>query len=264
MTKTAAPKKSKPVKRPVACERCGGAGNYLHFGTCFRCGGNGSDPTAKELVFANDWSAEDIEAFYSKKMEQAEARRLKREEKIAAAAPATFASNIEQAPSLQILIDYVERMEAAGFGSPMIYRDLIENASRRILSDSQISYIADLAEQVGDIEAAIQARIEEKRLEEEAEAVKAARSYLGEIGDQIEIVASVARAFWVDNRFGGSFLITLEEEGTHNEAIIWTTAKAFLDLQAGDRVHLTAEIKDRQMYEGSPQTTLARPKMVIA
>lgn len=264
MTKTAAPKKSKPVKRPVACERCGGAGNYLHFGTCFRCGGMGSDPTRKELVFADDWSAEEIEAFYSKKMEQAEARRLKREEKIAAAAPQNLAANIEQSASVQILIDYVERMEAAGFIVATIHRDLVENASRRILSESQISYLEDLVSQIGDIDAAVEARREEKRLAAAEAAAKAARTFLGEIGDQIEIVGSVARAFWVDNRFGGSFLITLVEDATQNEAIIWTTAKAFIGLQAGDRVHVSAEIKDRQIFEGAPQTTLARPKMVIA
>jgi len=50
----------KPTKTAaVKCSRCYGTGNHAR-GTCFRCGGQRIDPTAKGWAFPADWTAEQI------------------------------------------------------------------------------------------------------------------------------------------------------------------------------------------------------------
>lgn len=49
---------SKPVGLLVDCPRCGGSGQFLHHGTCFRCNGSGkaylSQPEVNEVVTGDD------------------------------------------------------------------------------------------------------------------------------------------------------------------------------------------------------------------
>ena len=41
---------------PCDCHRCGGSGIMRPWGTCFRCGGVGKDPTAKDWMFPAAWT----------------------------------------------------------------------------------------------------------------------------------------------------------------------------------------------------------------
>ncbi len=129
------------MKRSVNCQRCGGSGNYLHHGTCFRCDGAGLDPTETELVFAADWTPDEINAFYDAKLKQAEARRVKREAKKALSAPDYLTANIKRSESIQIVIDYISDMESKGETVDEYFTNIIQYASERILDDFVISYL---------------------------------------------------------------------------------------------------------------------------
>jgi len=48
----------------LACRRCGGSGQYAHYGVCFRCGGSGTDPEqpkhpakSKTMARQREWAS---------------------------------------------------------------------------------------------------------------------------------------------------------------------------------------------------------------
>ena len=96
MTKTLDIKK--PTKKgALPCHRCGGDGIWGAYtengrkmggGTCFRCHGNGIDPTDKTWVFPADWTEAQRDEFLAKKAEQNDARREKAQAKREAKAQA--------------------------------------------------------------------------------------------------------------------------------------------------------------------------------
>lgn len=52
---------TKPTKTAaVKCSRCNGSGIWARRGTCYRCGGRGIDPTARDWAFPADWTAEQV------------------------------------------------------------------------------------------------------------------------------------------------------------------------------------------------------------
>jgi hypothetical protein len=142
-------KKSKPIKRSTACQRCAGSGNYLHHGTCFRCDGAGMDPKETELVFGSDWTLDDINAFYDAKLEQAEARRLKREAKNALVARDYLIANMEQSASFQIVIDYIADMNSKGQTVDEYFTNIIRYASERLLKSFVISRLETNVAELG-------------------------------------------------------------------------------------------------------------------
>ena len=84
---------SKPTKGGrVCCSRCGGTGVFAHFGTCFRCGGNGSDPTDREWVFPDTMSDADIEAWDAKRVKSNLAASARNEKKRLEKLKAKFAA----------------------------------------------------------------------------------------------------------------------------------------------------------------------------
>ena len=78
----------------VVCPKCQGTGTYIHFGTCFKCGGQGhftvSQYTAKERGYM---SLEDFYALQSRKEELTKQASIKaRQDKIDALVVKTMAT----------------------------------------------------------------------------------------------------------------------------------------------------------------------------
>lgn len=73
---------TKPTKTaPVKCSRCNGSGIWARRGTCYRCGGRGIDPTARDWVFPADWTAEQVAEWQAARHARNAAAAEKRAEK---------------------------------------------------------------------------------------------------------------------------------------------------------------------------------------
>lgn len=82
------------------------------------------------------------------------------------------------------------------------------------------------------------------------------KSYFGEIGEKIDIIAKIEHIKWYYNKWGGKYIYTFSCDG--NEAT-WDTS-VYLTIEEGDMVRLKGTIKE--YYEGKfPECVLTRCKV---
>ena len=127
---------------------------------------------------------------------------------------------------------------------------------------------AKLAEQKADMQEMMDAYEKQKR-EREAEearikAAKAQSSYIGEIGDKVDLQATYERSAWFTTQYGYQtqvVYIHTFRDGDGN-ALTWkTSATALADIEEGTIVRLQGTIKEHKEYKDEKQTALTRCKV---
>lgn len=124
---------------------------------------------------------------------------------------------------------------------------------------------AETAARIEKIEAEERAREAEAAAERaRIEAEKARSHYVGEIGDKIEIAATVKRSFSYEKRgfYDWQTIIThiYEFVDRDGNVFIWFTS-ACIDAKEGDAVILKGTVKKHSEYDGTKQTVLTRCKI---
>jgi hypothetical protein len=89
----------------TSCGRCGGAGGSSHWPgwTCFRCGGNGSDPTHRQLGFPPAWTDEQCQTWTDERDARLSANRARTQAKRQAKADANTERMLTQYRILRML-----------------------------------------------------------------------------------------------------------------------------------------------------------------
>ena len=118
------------------------------------------------------------------------------------------------------------------------------------------------------------ALMEAKRIEREAEqaakqalidAALARKAKLhhveAEIGSQVELTGKVTMAAEVETQFGCSKLVVIETDD-FQVAKMFTTANWAWDINFDDIITIKGTVKSHDIYEGTPQTAINRPKRV--
>ena len=259
---------TKPTKcLGVPCQRCCGKGVYHTYGTCFRCGGYGQDPTEREWGFPADWTDQQIEEWQAKRLARLEANRLRRATKAQAERDRIWNENVARFPQIEGIHKaywegLVTRKYIPEWGLPedesayQVVRlmpefccDILEKARKFPISEKQVaameSALAQTLERV-DLQAALAAEDE-------------GRDFLAPVGDKIDqrMVVKVATA--VDTQYGLSRLVVFEA-ADGGEAKTFGTAAWLWDLEPGDTVQIRGTVKVHDTYNGMKQTVLTRTK----
>ena len=104
-------------------------------------------------------------------------------------------------------------------------------------------------------------KIIEKRSEQKKQfdALKAKSSYLGTVGDRVEITAEIVAAFSFETNFGTTSGRIMR---SGDDVIVWMGSGDFGYAQKGDRVTFFAKVKKHALRDGEKQTTVTRPTKV--
>lgn len=136
------------------CDRCGGSGVYHIWGTCFRCGGNGKDPTYRGWGFPQDWTDEQCQQFLDAREQRLEKARNARAAKKTAKELAIYNANREAYPVLDQFNDtsgsgWPIRREGLSERLSPVVQDILSKAIRFPLSANQAGVLekalADIA-----------------------------------------------------------------------------------------------------------------------
>lgn len=129
------------------CDRCGGSGIYGRFGTCYRCGGNGKDPTYREFGFPVEWTDEQCQQFLDARYARLEKARKSRQAKKTAKQLAVYNANLTQFP---ILSEFHEVRGEDGWpylrekfsdALSTVVGDILSKAYRFPLSEKQVQVL---------------------------------------------------------------------------------------------------------------------------
>jgi hypothetical protein len=82
-----------------------------------------------------------------------------------------------------------------------------------------------------------------------------------EVGAKVEIAGEVAFKKYVENQWGGSWLVMVKV-AENCEVKMFSSANWVYDVEVGDAVVLNAEVKCHDEYEGKKQSQVIRPKRV--
>jgi len=216
---------SKPEKiTPAPCYRCGGAGGFNGWPgfTCFRCRGNGVDPTHKEWGFPVGYTLDDMLAFYDKKDETNQKARDRRTAKKEEERVDQLAKNIAAFPGLGPVVDEIV---ANGHDNDFIM-DVYDKMKYFDVSEAQAT--------------AVVTAFDRDREWAADEATRVANIPTIEKASGVLIEGRIASLKWKDNQWGGGMkmLVILD-----NEQKLWGTLPTTLaDAGEGDRVSFTANV----------------------
>lgn len=221
---------SKPAKVvDTPCYRCGGAGGFVGWPgfTCFRCRGNGTDPTYKDWGYPTSMTDADIEAVIAKR----EATNAKRRATVAAKKEVerdlVFTSNVERFP---LLADVDASYRTDGGTGDAFLDDLARKARMFPLSDKQGEALTTSWTKHLDW------------LAEKAEK-EAASALLPDLEEgTYDIVAVIRSVKYYENQWGGQVKMVVETDTGHR---LFGTVPAKLhdiDVTSGDRVAFTATV----------------------
>lgn len=213
---------TKPKKvAPTECIRCRGNGIFGNYGTCFRCGGSGQDPTHREWAFPTSWSNEEVEDFHTQRLERNRRARERRAEKQAEKALQTEADNLAAHPELEPIL---ERYRNNEIEDPFV-SDVLSKVRHFPLSDKQVSAVVKA---VSDLDAEAQARAE-----------RLAQVPPIEEGT-FDLVGEVVSIKWQDNQWGGQMKQLVELDS--GQRLFGTQPSSLDEAQVGDRVSFTATV----------------------
>lgn len=127
------------------------------------------------------------------------------------------------------------------------------------------AHAAEIAAENARIEAERKAREEREAAERARIAAEKARShYVGEIGDKIEITATVKRSFTYEKRgfYDWQTIISHIHEFVDSDGnvFVWFSS-ACIDAESGDTVKVRGTIKKHLEYDGMKQNVLTRCKV---
>lgn len=242
------------------CHRCGGLGGsdaWKHTGwTCYECGGAGMVPcdrfervyTAEELekLIARAAKAEATRAAKAKAKADAEAARIAAEREMILAENADLLARIEA----------VTDVTGGGFLAEM-FRTIFEKAKR--LTEAQMA-----------------ATLKTLTAFETEKTRKAAATYVGTVGEKVELELTYQRRFDVTEAFFGApvrYIWTFLDADGNTIVYIGGSIKALDGLRTrdedgsysyakGGKVKVSATVKAHKEFRGEPQTVIMRPKAI--
>lgn len=141
------------------CDRCGGSGIFHIFGTCFRCGGNGKDPTHRGWGFPKAWTDEQCQQWLDARQQRLDKARATREAKKTAKQLAVYRANAEVYPVLGQFHDTsgsggwpIVRESLSERLSPVV-RDILGKSIRYPLSVNQAAVLEKALADIADRDA---------------------------------------------------------------------------------------------------------------
>lgn len=88
-----------------------------------------------------------------------------------------------------------------------------------------------------------------------------APGYIGEVNATIEVTATLKRVFWTQGQFPTLMHIATADSG--EEIVFFSVAKAFKEIEIGQRFCIRGMVKDqREGWGGSKQTVIGKPKLI--
>lgn len=204
------------------CDRCGGKGIYHIYGVCFRCGGNGSDPTHRDWGYPAAWTDEQCAEFVAKREERNAKARKRQADKAEALRQEKFATNRER---WSITLDAIAQMLRDGEADflPSFALDIYSQASTRTLTDNQGNAMAKAVEQARQ-------KAQDRANRPEAQPVPTGR---------VEVEGKIVSLKWYESEYGATQkMVLLGDDGWR----LFVTVPSKLSVEFGDRVKLTATI----------------------
>ena len=255
------------------CPRCGGAGGadaWAYTGhTCWSCGGSGM--RSKPMIF-KEYTPEHEAKLEAQRAKRAEKRLAERRAEAQELNSDFFKRNGFNADGEMWIVlgdsyDIKDELKALGckFAKALScwhcdheldgYDTIKLTASEMYDVDNAGVYLWRCVK-VGELLGII------KTANENLRASKSSSSYVGAVGDKIEVRATFTRCHCYDTHFGYRTIthfinIFTDESGN---VFVWNST-AFFDAGIGDQVILKGTIKGHSEYEGIKQTELQRCKV---
>lgn len=158
------------------------------------------------------------------------------------------------------------------------FADTMDKAQRKVRSGQAAAMRAQAAadQAAAEYAAALPAKIEAAHVEalaeqvtrDEAAAAAAAKTasqrYAGEVGSKIAFTGKVVVTFACESVYGTRYMVVIEGEGDDAGAVVKTTgtSKFHYAAERGDVVTIKATVKEHDVYNGTKQTVVIRPKAV--
>lgn len=254
---------SKPAKTaPCHCTRCGGGGrvhSVVEGGVCFRCRGNGTDPTVRDWRFPAAWTDEQCSEWLTARHDAAVAKRQ-------AKVDAVWSANVEACPVLAEFRSAL-RFEVAGVPKsewPDVVRHWTawESGFARDLTDKARSY--RLSEKQAATLVSVREKITERasRAAVEAETAVAVEPGRRQVSGEVVSVKVYTDDY---SRHYGRTVTTVKVLLKCDGYRLFGTAPASIagDVAKGDRVTLTATVQPKEVGFGTfsrpTGATLAKP-----
>lgn len=222
----------------------------VYGGVCFQCTGKG---------YARRYeSRAKIEALVKRrKSDRARADRKRQEADAAAAAKVAEweQAHPDEAAVLASLRAMADESTEAAYAVEERWGaflwSLASQASYRPLSPKQTAAVMGAVARVANREAEAAAKAAGQRYYDGAKAVAAP--------------GVVTVAITVDTAYGASRLVVVEGTGDYEGVTfkMFGTGVTLWEARRGDKVEVTGSVKDRDEYEGTPQTVLTRAKIVV-
>lgn len=248
------------IYHDYTCRRCGGAGysdKWCFTGrTCYECGGKGVTPSHPQIV--RKYTPE-----YEAKLEaKRKARREKQEAELKAKAEQLNAEFLaEHFPNgkMYVVADSydcdVEELKAAGakcafdwyFTEPQDGFLTVEVTPDEVSYVNRFGY-REFKYATWDV---IRAKVE---------ALKPVSQYVGSIGERLTLKAAYTHRAYYKTYFGTTYIHNFETD--NGELLVWKTSVGNIGFEEGEKVEITATVKEHSEYKGKKQTALTRCKIV--
>lgn len=94
------------------------------------------------------------------------------------------------------------------------------------------------------------------------EAKQASQRFAGTIGGKVTVTGTVAVSMLIEGHYGSSCLVIVEGTGDDTGITLksFGTSAWHWDTEKGEAVTVTATVKDHEVYDGTKQTVVIRPK----
>lgn len=248
------------IYHDYTCRRCGGAGAsdkwYYTGKTCWECGGTGVNPARPQIV--KKYTPE-----YEAKLEaKREARRQKQEQELRAKAEqlnAEFLAEYFPNGKMYIVANSsdcnIEELKAAGAKFFLVYWYFTE-AQEKFLT---VSVAPDEATYVNKFGIREFINRMDDLVHAKKEALKPVSQYVGSVGEKLTVKATYTYKAWFDSKYGTTYIHNFATDD--GSLLVWKTSIGNIGFADGERVEITATVKEHSEYKGKKQTALTRCKI---
>lgn len=247
------------IYHDYTCRRCGGAGAsdkwYYTGKTCWECGGTGVNPARPQIV--KKYTPE-----YEAKLEaKREARRQKQEQELKAKAEQLNAEFLaEYFPNGKMYVvakSYdcnVKELEAAGakYAFDWYFTEPQDSFQTVEVTPDEITYRDRFGIRTftNDTWSVIHAKVKD---------LEPVSQHVGSVGEKLTVKATYTHTAWFDSKFGTTYIHNfVTDDGS---LLVWKTSVGNIGFADGDRVEITATVKEHSEYKDKKQTALTRCKI---
>lgn len=252
------------IYHDYTCRHCGGAGfsdKWYYTGrTCWECGGSGVNPSRPQIV--KKYTPE-----YEAKLEaKRKARREKQEQELKAKAEQLNAEFLaEYFPNGKMYVvanSYdcnIDELKAAGAKFDGVSDWYFTEPQDRFLTvavtPAEITFITrqGIRMFIDDTWSVIRAKVK---------ALEPVSQYVGSVGEKLTVKATYTHRAWFDSKFGTTYIHNFTTDDGSN--LVWKTSVGNIGFADGERVEITATVKEHSEYKGKKQTALIRCKIAQA